>query len=390
MRSLVEWVSVLVLCVVLPVGCGEESTQPDPSVYAKQELWLCRPDIENDTCDTADLSTTEIQPDGTMVVLDEVAPNPDAEVDCFYVYPTVNYDSEPGNTEVLVPHPEEVIGIVSWQAAHYRGVCRLFAPLYHQTSISTYRAFLGVGVWETSEYFQRAYADIVDAFDYYLRKHNEGRDIVFIGHSQGSHMLRSLLADKFDDDELLRRQLLSALLMGPTGRVQVLEGDVVGGSFDNIPLCTSTDQTQCIIAFDANAAGVDTIYDGATNYAPPNARPCVNPASIEGGSGMLSAYVFPRSSWNLGPRFPEGVDTEWVRYPNIYTSRCADADEQHVLLVDLAPDYSGPVPMTPEDIQDIYVENGSFLNRNLHGVESYLTSTDLVRIVEQLIASRGN
>jgi hypothetical protein len=388
MRYVIGFIFVLALGVM---GCSETSgPPPDDSPYASKDLWLCRPDIEDDHCDTADLSTTEIQPDGSMVTLAEVAPNPDAEVDCFYVYPTVNYDLEPGNTEVLFPHPEEVVQIVSWQASHYRGVCRLFAPLYRQTSQITYTAHAGEGIWETTDFFKLAYGDVVDAFEYYLRNHNDGRDIVFIGHSQGSHMLRSLMADKIDDDPALRGQLLLALLMGATGRVQVLEGDVVGGSFENIPLCTSNDQTECVIVFDANAAGVDTVYDGITNYSPPNARPCVNPASIEGGAGTLGAYLFPRSSWNLGPRFPEGVDTEWVRYPNIYTSRCADADEQHVLLVDLAPDYTGPVPMTPEDIQDIYVENGSFLSRNLHGVESYITSTDLVRIVEQRIASRGN
>lgn len=385
-----RYVGALFCMLALGVaGCSDAGETPaEDSPYASKDLWLCRPDIANDYCDTADLSTTEIQPDGTMVVLDEVLPNPDAEVDCFYVYPTVNYALEPENTNPIVPHPEEVIQMVSWQAAHYRGVCRLFAPLYRQTSLITYVAFAGEGVWEASEYFKLAYGDVVAAFEYYLRNLNEGRDIIFIGHSQGSHMLRSLMADKLDNDEVLRRQLLLAVLMGATGRVQVLEGDVVGGSFDNIPLCTSANQTQCIIVFDANAAGVDTVYDGITNYSPPNARPCVNPTSIEGGSGTLSAYLFPRSSWNLGPHFPEGVDTEWVRYPNIYTSWCADADEEHVLLVDLSPDYTGPVPMTPEDIQNIYVENGSDRNRNLHGVESYLTSTDLVRIVEERIASR--
>jgi hypothetical protein len=58
--------------------------------------------------------------------------------------------------------------------------------------------------------------------------------------------------------------------------------------------------------------------------------------------------------------------------------------------VDVASDYTGEVPITPQEIQDIYAERGSFLNRNLHGVEDYLSYTDLVRIVEQQVASRGN
>lgn len=369
-------------------GVGGQGGEGGAGSYASKDLWLCRPDIENDHCDTADLSTTEMQPDGTMVTLTEVAPNPDAEVDCFYVYPTVNYDPEPGNTEILFPHPEAEVAILSWQAAQYRGVCRLFAPLYHQMSLITYTAFFNVV--ETTEYFEWAYSDVVEAFEYYMRNLNEGRDFVLIGHSQGSLMLINLLEDRFDDDEALRGQLVSAVLMGPSNRVQVLEGEVVGGSLANIPLCTSANETGCIIAFDANAAGVETFYEAAILYYPPSARACVNPASIDGGSGTLGAFVYPRSSWNMGPFFPDGVDTEWVRYPNIYTSRCAESDEQHVLLVDLASDYTGEVPVTPEEIQDVYAAGGRASDRNLHGVESYLAGTDLVGIVEQQIASRGN
>ena len=69
--------------------------------------------------------------------------------------------------------------------------------------------------------FQKAYDDVVEAFEYYMRVHNNGRDFVLIGHSQGSHMLKTLLQDRFDDDESLRAQLVSAVLMGPTGTVQV-------------------------------------------------------------------------------------------------------------------------------------------------------------------------
>jgi hypothetical protein len=331
------------------------------------------------------MSTTEIRPDGTQVTSD-IAPNPDAEVDCFYLYPTVNTSPEPGNTETLVPHPEEVVQIVSWQAAPFRGVCRMFAPLYHQMSLVTYYAY--PFAWEDTEIFQKAYDDVLDAFEYYMRVHNEGRGFILIGHSQGSHMLTKLLEDKFDDDEALRGQLVSAMLTGPTNRVQVLEGERVGGSFANIPLCTSATETACVIAFDSNPAGVPTMYDTAMFYYPPSARACVNPASFDDAPGTLAAFVFPRSSTNLGDSFPDGVDTEWVRYPNIYTSQCADSDEFHVQLVDLASDYTGEVLLTPQAIQDIYVANGN--SANLHGVELYITQTDLVSVIEQQIASRGN
>jgi hypothetical protein len=391
-RSFIRMLSgVLALGLAALTGCGESGAGGtggtggiDNSPYASKDLWTCRPDIENDYCDTADMSTTEIQPDGTMVVLDEVTSNPNAGADCFVVYPSVNYSSEPGNTETLIPPPDEVVQVTYWMAAAYRGVCRLFLPLYHQMSEITYTAFLNE--WEGTEYFQRAYDDIVEAFDYYMRRFNGGRGIVFIGHSQGSHMLTKLMEDRFDDDEALRGQLVSAVLMGPGNRVQVLEGEDRGGSFDNIPLCTSAKQTGCAIAFDASAAGVPTVYEAGVSYPPPSARACVNPAKIDGGSGTLAGFTYPRSSWSLGPYFPEGVDTEWVRYSKLYTSWCAGADQRHVLLVDVASDYAGEVPLTPEELQDIAVASGHTL-LNLHPHERYLTSADVVRIVEQQIAA---
>jgi hypothetical protein len=319
-----------------------------------------------------------------MVVLDEVAPNPDAEVDCFYIYATVNLSPEPGNTEELFPHPESVIEVVTRRPAHFRGVCRLFAPLYHQMSLITYGAYWPA--WEGTEIFQKAYDDVVDAFEYYMRNHNDGRGIVFIGGSQGAHMLTRLLEDRFDEDAAVREQLVSALLQGPTNRVLAPEGEVIGGSFENVPLCTGANQTGCVIAFDAVAAGVPSFYEISVLGS---ARACVNPASFDDGpAATLAAFVYPRASPGLGGLFPEEVDTEWVRYSNIYTSRCADADEFHVLLVDLASGYTGEVPMTPQDIQEIFAKQGS--NRNLHSVEPYLTYADLLRIVEQQIASRGN
>jgi hypothetical protein len=371
-----------------PGGSGGEGGAGgiDDSPYASKDLWLCRPDMETDRCGEADLSVTEISPDGTRTV-SEVAVNPDPEVDCFFVYHTVNHDPEPGNTKTLSNTDPASVEPVFKIAAHYRGVCRVFAPLYHQMSLITYTAHWPI--WEDTEIFQKAYDDVVEAFEYYMRVHNEGRDFVLIGHSQGSHMLTRLLEDRFDDDEALRERLVSAVLMGPTNRLQVLAGDVVGGSFANIPLCTSANETGCVIAFDANPEGVDTWYDVATIYTPPNARACVNPASLEGGPGVLAAFTYPRTYGDVIP-FPKDVDTAWVSYPKIFTSQCSGADDFHVLLVDLATDYQGEVPTTPQELQDALVEVRGFANANLHGAEYFLTNANLVPIVEQQIASRGN
>jgi hypothetical protein len=371
---------VLCVCTLGAVACGES---PDPSIYASKDLWLCRPDIDNDRCDQADLSITEIRADGTLVVSD-VVEDPGAKVDCFYVYHTVDWSTEAGNTETLDPHPELVVEALFRNGAHYRGVCRMFAPLYHQMTLGTYSAF-PLGTWRDSEFFETAYGDVVEAFEYYMRKHNAGRDFVLIGHSQGTHVLTKLLQDKFDDDQVLRKQLLSALLIG--GAVQVHEGDRAGGSFANIPLCASANETGCVIAFDAIAAGTGTIPAPITS---PMQRACVNVASLDNGSGTLAALIYSRSYDHVIP-FPDGVDTEWVRYPNIYTSGCSGGEGyRNVLEVDVASDYPGE-PITPQDLQESIGENWARrFGASLHLAEYFIANTDLVRILKQQIASREN
>jgi len=382
MRYLFGFICVLALGVM---GCGEGG---GASPYASKDLWLCRPDIENDRCDTADLSMTEIRPDGSQVV-SEVAPNPDAKVDCFYVYQSVNGSPEPGNTETLFPHPDNVLRALLRDGAHYRGVCRMFAPLYHQMSTGTIYEF--VFSWQPTEYFQRAYDDVVDAFEYYMRNHNDGRDFVLIGHTQGSHILERLLREKVDNDEALRGQLLSAVLLAHGGSVQVPEGERVGGSFANIPLCTSETETGCVIALDAVASGPGSIPGlQAGPVEPPMTRACVNPTSFDGSTGTLAALVYPRTHEELIP-FPSGVDTEWVSYPKIYTSRCAAVGGfGDALEIDLASEYEGDVPITPQELQTALQEVWEQTLPNLHSADYFIANTDLVRIVEQQIASRGN
>lgn len=358
----------------------------DVSAYAAEELWLCRPDISSNQCALVDLSTTEVRVDGTLVEVSGPAMNPDAKVDCFYIYHTRNQSLTPGNTETLSPSDPELLAALSWTGSHFREVCRVFAPLYHQMSIGTYFEFWPF--WEDTEFFQRAYDDVVEAFEYYMRAHNDGRDFILLGDSQGSHMLKRLLQDKFDNDEALRGQLLSAMLIGPTGTVQVPDGEQVGGSFANIPLCTSATATGCVIAFDAVAAGVPGWPDTAVLILPGMVRACVNPASFDSGPGTMAALSYPRSRRAFP--FLDTVDTEWVSYPNIYTSQCSDGTHGHALEIDLVTEDPREEPFTPQELQAAIPNVGGVRGTDLHTSEAFIVMTDIVRIVEKQVQSREN
>ena len=50
----------------------------------------------------------------------------------------------------------------------------------------------------------QAYADVREAWRTYLRKYNHGRGVVLIGHSQGSFVLRQLIAEEIDRKPAVR------------------------------------------------------------------------------------------------------------------------------------------------------------------------------------------
>ena len=140
------------------------------------------------------------------------------------------------------------------------------------------------------------------AFRDYLAHYNHGRGIVFIGHSQGATILIRLLQQEVDGNPMLRKQLVSALILG--GNVTVPKGGTVGGDFAHIPACASSTETGCVVAYSsfaseppANSQFGRTSSDGGVRLlAPRRLSPalrimCVNPASPSGGVAPLAPYL---------------------------------------------------------------------------------------------------
>ena len=62
------------------------SAEQKPNNYALDPSWLCRPGRQ-DAC-SVDLATTIVKADGSFT-REEWKGDPNAPIDCFYVYPTV-------------------------------------------------------------------------------------------------------------------------------------------------------------------------------------------------------------------------------------------------------------------------------------------------------------
>ena len=178
-----------------------------PLNYASDSNWLCRPDMYSDECRGADLTATELLPDGaSRIVKHVVATEP--KYDCFYVYPTVALSGPVGtvNEATLSNHAPMLDALLS-QAARFTGQCRVFAPLYRQVTLPTYNDP------SIDAYLEESYVDVAAAFDYFLKTIGN-RPFVVISHSQGSHLIRRLLQRRIDPDPALRARLIVGLLIG--------------------------------------------------------------------------------------------------------------------------------------------------------------------------------
>jgi hypothetical protein len=220
-----------------------------------------------------------------------------------------------------------------------------------------------------------ALSDVEKAFETYLSRYNHGRGFVLIGHSQGSFVLRPLIAKLIDPKPRVRKRLLSAILMG--GNVIVRRGKRTGGDFEHIPACTSDTQLGCVIAFST----FDQPPPANTLFGKPSTDPakfgvlCTNPASLAGGRGILDPIApsapFDRKSLLsagialLGVKFPM-PPTVWWSAPGAYSARCQTLNGATVLEItarDGAPTPNpSPTPQWGLHLLDASVALGNLIS----------------------------
>ncbi len=383
---------VLGLVLALLLGGVADAQAPaagppalDHNDYADGANWLCLPGRTGDACDV-DLSATEVRADGSMTVLPfKKAARP--PIDCFYVYPTVSTD--PGVIATMkIERAEKVV--VEQQFARFASVCRPFAPVYRQFTLrGIFARILGRQLDMSGVNPQTPYQDVLDAWNYYLAHDNHGRGVVLIGHSQGSGVLTQLIKNEIDGKPE-RARLVSAILMGTD--LVVPRGADVGGDFKHVPLCHSSGQLGCVIAY---ASFRDTIPPPVDSYfgrprAPGEdlAAACVNPANLAGGEGALKSYL-PSGVERIvvvgpdaAPRpWAEGktVTTPFVTVPGLLSARCVATPEFTYLAIHVHVDEPGA---RVKDIQGDAVYGGRVqANWGLHLIDANLAMGNLIDVV---------
>ncbi|MEU7003224.1 DUF3089 domain-containing protein [Nonomuraea sp. NPDC046570] len=317
----------------------------------QQPVWLCKPGMASDICETTRLDATVVNLDGTTAAEPFERPQ-QRPVDCFYAYPTVNLlpESTPPTAE------DEEKGVTLTQVGRLSARCRVFVPLYRQAPLTSY-VIGGIGLPAD---FETGYQDLKQAFTHYWDNDNTDpvtgvrRGIVILGHSQGAAGVMRLLREEFDGRPDRSDRLVSAYILGGDVKVPI-DGAAGGGAdpvstFQHLPACERPSAaapipTGCVVAYsayDMEAADVDA---AALGRAPDAAHRvlCVNPSAILAGSQqsattplrpylptrqlLKGTILAPSGALTLlfGDYKPPTYATGFATYPGLASGRCASA-----------------------------------------------------------------
>ena len=344
-------VAVVAIALVAPAGASAKV------------LWLCKPGMRANPCEPS-LTTTVFSPAGKRLGVRHPQRAKPRRADCFYVYPTVSDQQRPQATKVV----DDVLrSIVLQQTARYSRDCRVFAPVYRQITIQGLLNPDSV----TATMRRQAYADVREAWRTYLRKFNHGRGVVLVSHSQGSFVLRELIAKEVDGRPAVRRRILSAILLG--GNVTVKKGGDRGGDFKHVRACRSRNQLGCVIAFSAfnETPPANSIFGRTTT--PGLEVLCTNPAALGGGAAKLSPVYATKpfaqsvigTEANLALSTVPHPKTPWAAFPAGLSGRCSRAGGANLLRVEPQGSVFGLITPLPDATWGLHLVDANIALGNL-------------------------
>ena len=163
----------------------------------------------------------------------------DSIVDVFFIHPTTYLDKEfiGWNADIsdkAINDKTDETAIL-YQASAFNEQSRLFAPRYQQAHINSY--YINPDI--AKAYFDIAYNDVKEAFEYYLKYYNNGRPIIITSHSQGTTHAGRLLKEFFDDKPL-QKQLVCAYIIGMP---------IPDHYFPTLKPCLNENQTGCFVGW---------------------------------------------------------------------------------------------------------------------------------------------
>ena len=176
----------------------------------------------------------------------------DKDVDVFWICPSISGNGV-GNVELNQSNKALYAREYSFEKTIYQDVGRMYAPYYRQMGL------LGYKTSSKDEYLENAYADIANAFEYYLENENNGRPLILAGFSQGADMCYRLMENYYGGNSeravKLRKGLVAAYTIG-----WALTDDMVE-DYPQLVRATGEKDTGVIVSWECEDDRYPTISD---------------------------------------------------------------------------------------------------------------------------------
>jgi hypothetical protein len=276
------------------------------------------------------------------------------------------------------------------QFARFASVCKTYAPIYRQMTLSAVAAAAtGANVMQPA---MLAYADVAAAWRTYLSTYNKGRPFVLIGHSQGSLMIQQLIKNEIEGKPVASQMRLAII---PGYNLLVPQGRLVGGTLAKTPVCSRSGEAGCVMTWvsfrENNPPPAGAIFGNAPT--PGMTVACTNPAR-PGSTASERLDSYWNANWSLPvPGGPIQWSTEgaspspFVRTEGLVSARCINDGQRGYLSVRVNAD--------PNDKRTdrVYGEVG-LLGMFVPGWGMHLADVaeaqgDLIRQVEDISARSG-
>lgn len=296
----------------------------EANAYEDPALWFSRPGIG--VSDPARWQPAYANDRGVLPTPAE----PRQSFAVFFVHPTSYLNRSSWNAPLDGggdPEAERIARIyLRGMASPFNAASEIWVPRYRQATMG---AFLTDSA-EAGQAIDAAYADVLEAYRYFLSSVAPDTPIVLAGHSQGALHLKRLLAEEVRGSPAAER-LAAAYIIGWPVSVQ---HDLPAMGF---PACAAANQAGCVISWSSFAEPADPgllLKAYATSTALDGAQPgnspilCSNPLTgTFGGEAPASA--------NRGTLVPEDSMEKGELVPNLVPARC---DKRGLLLIGPPPE----------------------------------------------------
>ncbi len=264
--------------------------------------------------------------------------------DVFFICPTVFSGDESSFNMAMDDERTRgyFLGATNMEKGIYDDDARFFAPYYRQAGLNVYR----LPATEREQYLAVAYADVKNAFSYYLKNCNDERPFILAGFSQGADLCIRLMKDHAGEADFAAG-LVACYAIGWSITPDELD------AYPGLECAEGESDTGVIISFNSEAGYIDDsliIPKGTRTLA-------INPLN------WVTDGTPADKSLNLGACFTDYDGNITNEIPAL-TGACLDTRRGALIVTDVsAEDYPPVLDIFQEGIFHLY--DYQFFYRNL-------------------------